>query len=514
MRPDETRSTMDPRKGGEARLESWKDIAAYLKRSVSTVQRWEKQEGLPVHRLQHSKLGTLYAYPSELDAWFNLSGGPVPATGRGTASPSRPRSILVLPFGNMSREPDTDYFADGLTEELITDLSQVEGLRVISSTSAMQLKGTHEDVTAIARRLNVQYILEGTVRRAGTDLRITAQLIDGSNDSHLWAEKYVGTLEDVFEIQEKLSRRIVEELKVTLTSERPLQKAPTVNVRAYDFYLRGRSFFYQARRDRLEVARQMFSRAIEEDPGFARAYSGLADTCSWLYRWHGQREADLEDAVRASRKALELDPDLAEAHAAHGFALCLFERYSEADVEFEAAIRLDPKLFEAYYFYARSASAQGRLEEAARLYEKASEVRPEDYQTPLLLAMIYGGLERGDKALEAYRRGLDVACKHLEVSPNDARALYLGAGALIRLGERERGLEWARRALEIEPDGGFTLYNVGCAYVHAGEIEQALDCLEKATDAGGVYRLWLAQDPDLRPLHDVPRFRALLERLE
>ncbi len=228
--------------------------------------------------------------------------------------------------------------------------------------------------------------------------------------------------------------------------------------------------------------------------------------------WDGSK-SNLEAADAASRKALELDAELAEAHASRGFALNLSRHYEEARDHFETAIRLNPKLYEAHYFYARACFQEGKLAEAVKHYEEASRVRPEDYQALLLIQSPLNSLGRQEDAKAALRRGLQVAEKHLELNPDDARALYLAAGALVQLGNRERALEWARRAHAIDPEDSGVLYNVACIYALAGMVDEGIKCLEKAIQNGFGHREWIENDSDLDLLRSDPRFEALKKRL-
>ena len=294
--------------------------------------------------------------------------------------------------------------------------------------------------------------------------------------------------------------------------KRAIEKVPTADVQAYDCYLRGRKFFHQFRRKGFELARQMFSRAIEIDHKYARAYAGIADCCSFLYMyWDPSGEANLEQADAASQKALELDSELAEAHASRGLVVSLKKKYEEAKQEFTIAMQMDPKLFEASYFLARNYYAQGKLAEAVKWFEEASRVRPEDYQAPMLLASAYHGLGRKAKAEVAYRQGFAAAQKHLELHPEDARALYLGANALSQLGERERCLEWAGRALAMESEEPQVLYNVACVYALLGERDKAIDCLEKSVTHAPLMEAWMRHDPDLASLRNHPRLQRLIK---
>jgi tetratricopeptide (TPR) repeat protein len=304
-------------------------------------------------------------------------------------------------------------------------------------------------------------------------------------------------------------------LKVVLTEgeKRAIEKAPTENVEAYDYYLRGRQFFHQFRRTGMQFARRMYERAIEIDANFAMAYAGIADACSFLYMYWDGSNANLEAADTTSRKALELDPDLAEAHASRGFAYSLRRQYGPAREHFERAIKLNPKLFEAHYFYARACFQEGKFEEAVQHYEAASRVRPEDYQALLLMQSPLNSLGRHSEAIEALKRGIQVAEKHLELNPDDARALYLGAGGLVQVGEPQKALEWAKRAHVIDPEDSGVLYNVSCCYSLLGMKEDALECLEKAIQNGFGHREWIENDSDLNNIRGEARFEALKKRL-
>jgi tetratricopeptide (TPR) repeat protein len=398
---------------------------------------------------------------------------------------------------------------------LINVLSKVKGLHVASRTSAFAFKGKNEDVRKIGQQLNVKTVLEGSVRKSGNRLRITAQLVNAGDGYQLWSETYNRQLEDVFAIQDEISQNIANALQVILSEKvkRAVEKARASDVEAYDYYLRGMQCFHQFRRKSLEQAQQMFLRAIEIDSGYARAYAGLADCYSLLYKyWNAPRE-NLERADEASKKALALDPELAEAHAARGVALSFNGAFDKAKKEFETAIKLNPKLFEAYYFYARACVSKGQLAEAARLFDHASQVSPEDYQAPLLGAGVLAGLGRRDEAQRAYRRGVQVAEKHLELHDDDARALVLGATGWCQLGDNKRALDWVRRALAVDANEAMTLYNAACAYALMDCSEEAIDCLEKAVANGYTHKEWIENDADFKSLHGQPRFQALLQSL-
>jgi serine/threonine protein kinase/Tfp pilus assembly protein PilF len=429
--------------------------------------------------------------------------------------PSAPKSIAVLPFINLSNDPENEYFTDGIAEEIINALTKIQALRVASRTSAFAFKGKSEDISEIGKKLKVATVLEGSARKMGSKLRVMAQLVNVVDGYQLWSERYDRQLEDVFAIQDEIAENIVKALRVVLTEDekRAIEKVPTENVQAYDCYLRGRQYFHQYRKRTIDHARRMFERAIELDPNFAMAHAGAADCCSMIYNAWDANPAFLAKAETASRRAIALDPELAEGHAALGQALTFAKRHQEAEPEFEAAIRLNPKLFEAHYCYARSRLQRGKRAEAVPSFEEAARLRPDDYQTFVFMALAFDGLGQTDRAETAHRRALQLVEKHVELNPDDARALNIGAIELGKAGQRERGLEWARRAIESDPDDAMMMYNTGCFYAVQGEAEDALACFGKAIQMGYGHREWADQDSDWDSLRNDPRFQELLKKL-
>jgi TolB-like protein/Flp pilus assembly protein TadD len=422
----------------------------------------------------------------------------------------------VLPFVDMSAEHDQEFFCDGIAEEILNGLTRLGGLRTASRTSAFAFKGQREDARSIASWLGVETVLEGSVRKAGNRLRITAQLIDADGGYHLWSETYDRELSDVFAIQEEIAQRIVQALRVELNERerKALARPPAHDVEAYELYLKGRQFFYRTRRQDLEYAIEMFERAIEKDPEYARAEAGIADCHSFLFSYFGGRPEDLEQARAASSRALELAPDLAEAHASRGLALSLSQTYTEAEREFESALLIDPELYEALYFYARTCMVQKNWERAARFFEQASRVKPEDIQSIVLLGLCYRTVGLKGRAESTYRAALERGYRHLEMNPDDARALYLVAQSHVELGEKDKGLEWGRRARALGPDDPYVLYGIVCLFTGLGESEEAAACFEQAVGAGFRNRRWIEMDPDLEPIRDHPRYQAALATLD
>lgn len=468
-------------------------------------------EGVEVTR---TATATLEKQPTELEVTAPVEPTTTPA------APAEPtdnrRSIAVLPFENMSGDRENEYFSDGIAEEILNLLTKLPQLRVASRTSSFEFKGERINVPEAAAKLGVTTVLEGSVRRAADRVRITAQLIEVDTDSHLWSETYDRELKDVFAIQDDIARSIVAALEVTLTPKdrRAIQNVATSDVKAYDYYLRGRKYFYEFTRRQFHNANRMFLKAIEQDPNYALAYAGMADVYSLLYQWADSSKENIAKADAASIKAITLDPDLAEAHAARGTALAINSRHDEAERSFENAILLNPGLYEPYYFYGRDCLGAGKFEKAARLFNEACKIRPEDYQAPSFLAMAYAELGREKDQAEAYKRSLECVEKHVDLHPDDGRALTFGAYALVEQGQPERAREWLDRALDADRDEPAIMYNVACTYALLGELDKAIDLLDRSIQQGYGHRAWLSHDPDLAPLRENPRFQELLERLE
>jgi len=420
-------------------------------------------------------------------------------------------SIAVLPFADMSPDKDQGYFCEGVAEEILNALTKIEKLHVAARTSSFQFKNREGDIRKIGNALGVKTILEGSVRKSGSQLRVTAQLVKVADGYHLWSKSFDQELEDIFAIQDEIATCIVQSLLDTLT---PVKTTSSRDVQAYEHYLRGRQFFNRFRKKDIEFARQMFRQAIDIDSEFALAWAGYADCFSFLMMYVDPKESYRGQASKASERALGLSPDLAEAHASRGLAYLICEDFELAEARFLKALELNPRLFEAYYYYARTKFHQGDLPLAAELFAKAAEVNPEDYQSRLLRVQILRGLGRTDEALAEAKPSIAAVEKHLEWHPDDARALHLGAGSLILSGEIDRGKRWLRRALEIDPNDSVVLYNVACNYATLGEQDVALDYLEQAIENGTVSAAWMRNDEDLQNLRSHPKYSELVQRLE
>jgi len=459
--------------------------------------------------------GDRFATAAQFAQALGAVGASTPPGAMPVAQGGGAKSIAVLPFVDMSPQRDQEYFCEGIAEELINALTKIGELRIASRTSAFAFRGKDVSIRRIGEELGVGAVLEGSVRKAGNKLRVTAQLVNVADGYHLWSERYDRDLEDVFAIQDEIAENIVKALRVMLTDreKRALERPATENVQAYEFYLRGRQYYHQWRKKSIEYARRMFERAIALDPQFARAYAGIADCCSFLAKYWDSSKVILEGAESYSRKALELAPDLAEAHVSRGLALSYSKRYEEAEREFEFALRLDPTLFEAHYLYGRARFEQGKNTEAAQLFEEASRLRPDDYQAPVFRWQALVALGRKADAEACHKQALQVLERHVELNPEDSRALNLGGVVLARGGRGEQARDWVKRALAIDPEDSWMLYNTACFYAVQGERDEAIKCLEQALELGFGHREWIEHDSDLDSLRDHPRFQGLLAQL-
>jgi adenylate cyclase len=466
-------------------------------------------------------------------AWaFDLQGGRLvrtgPAVGGSAPSPilvpaleaaAGGPSIAVLPFADLSPAKDQDYFCDGIAEELLNALAGVPGLRVAARGSSFQFKGRPVDSREIGRALGVTSLLEGSVRKAGERVRVSAQLVSGGDGYQLWSETFERGLQDIFAIQEEIAQAVVRALKVRLgrAETGPIIRAGTRNTRAYEMYLRGRQFLMALGEENLRFARQMLKGAIELDPGFAQAHAGLADAAIVTLQWNfdpAHAEALRAEALAESEEALRLDPKLSEAFVSRANLLSQVGRAEEADRDFRRALDLNPGLSDAHYFFARHLVSAGRPAEAAEQFEEAARVNPDDYASLCLVVTVYRGLAGEERAREASRRALAAVERRLRVDPGDVRALYLGAGVRVQLGERDRGVAMAERVVELQPDDFTVLYNAACVFAVAGESQKALDALDRAVVGGRGFRKWIENDHDLDAVRGDPRFAEILARVK
>src|SRR5437762_2016009 len=427
-------------------------------------------------------------------------------------------SICVLPFANMSGDPEQEYFSDGISEDIITDLSQVSALHVVSRNTAFTFKGKSIDVRQVAGQLKVSHVLEGSVRKAAGRVRITAQLIDGSNDSHVWAERYDRDLNDIFALQDEISRAIVDALKVKLLPEekKAIERRGTENVDAYNLYLMARQSYatgFEGDGRVNEAIIRLCRRAVEIDPNYAEAWALIA-MAEMLLRSTFDRGGD--GGLAAAERALELNADLAEAHAVKARILSEEKRHDEASREIEIALRLDPESQQVNKCAGVLRFRQQRLKESIRYFEKAVALEEGDFGSAGMLITCYTAIGNREAARRAAEITLARAEKVLAHDPNNGSAMGHGSDALAVLGKGERAKEWMGRALLIDPENLSMRYNFVCALAnHLKDTEAALEMLGPAFEKMGTGLINHAKiDPDLDPLREHPRFKAMLAAAE
>lgn len=574
------------------RLDSWKEIAAYLGRSQKTVQRWEETQELPVHRLLHEKRGSVYAYTRELDAWregrkpeaespiVDESRPPIveipklrinekrltrPAallliglivllmiiglglfrwhrlvTQSRTGSGDRIHSLAVLPLENLSGDTGQEYFADGMTAELITELAKIGSLRVISRTSVMRYKRSRKPLPEIARALRVDAVVEGEVLKTERRVRITAQLIEAATDRHIWAETYERDLRDAVELQGEVVESIATAIRTKVTPEEHARLSPKhpVNPEAYDAYLKGRFFWNKRTESGLKKSIEYFQYAVGKDPQYALAYAALADS----YKIVGSHDLPpVKDtylkAEAAARKALELDGSLGEAHTVLADVRYELNRdWRSAEREFKRAIELSPGYATAYQRYSTFLSKMGRHEESLRAIHKAQTLDP---LSPAINSGVGSRLlwaHRYDEAIEQLQRALEMdpnlglthrflawahqAKGHPEEAINELRQAVLFDSRTGLLGSLAHGYALAGHAPEARSilkdmeeratRGYVPPYEIAVVYAGFGQKDRAFEWLARSCQDRDVEFVSLKVDPDLDNLRSDPRFENLL----
>ena len=465
----------------------------------------------------------------ELDALIRAiaqkSGEPQP-NGASAKQDSKTRdhrtSVCVLPFSNMSGDPEQEYFSDGISEDIITDLSKVSALSVVARNTAFGFKGQNVDVKHVATNLGVDHVLEGSVRKVGNRVRITAQLIDGKAGDHLWADRYDRDLTDIFAIQDEISKEIVRALKVTLLpeEEQAIEARGTENVQAYNLYLMARQQWIwgswgNSRRDDAIV--RICKQATTFDPKYAEAWALLALAQAELRFWHGKDD----DPLPAAERALEIKPELAEPHCVKVRHYEQRNDHKNADRELREAVRLGPNSWEVNREAARLMFRRDRMGDAILYFEKASQLMDTDFHSCLMLQTCYLGEGDESAALQSAQRTLERSEVALQKDPTNGAALAAGASSLIMIGEVERAKDWLQRALLLDPENLMVRYNVACSLTFRNsDLDGAIELLGpyfEGVDSPGQVR-HAEIDPDMDPLREDPRFvkmvSAAKKRLE
>jgi adenylate cyclase len=458
----------------------------------------------------------------ETSGWCKLVGsvtslaGPAEHDPRATQKKKHAVSICVLPFQNMSGDAEQEYFSDGISEDITTDLSKVSALAVTARNTAFTFKGQSINVGEVARKLGVTHVLEGSVRKAGGRVRITAQLIDGTSGDHVWADRYDRDLHDIFAIQDEISKAIVDALKLKLlpAERKAIENRGTTNSDAYNLYLMARQAWITGDfgdRRREEKVIRICNRAVEIDPEYPQAWALLGLAQSNLCHGFAAEEA-VDDGTAAADRALELDPNIAEAHLPKAWSLAEHGRHEEANAELAIALELSPDSWEVNKEAARLFYRQRRLEDAARHLEKATRVMEADYHGLGMLFAYYNG--RGDEegARRTARRTVERIEKILASDPDNGAALAFGAMSLAALGNRDRARDWIERCLLVDPDNLQMRYNLAWGLNKVfGDPEAAIDMLAPVFASAGANIIRLAaNDPNLDNLRDDPRFETMM----
>ncbi len=511
----------------EAVKSQWVRAEAEVARLAGTLVQMSLDGSAPPLPFNQIQCADMAGWTDDADApgWRKVLASIAELTGgRARVVPQRPApaprklSICVLPFANMSGDPEQEYFSDGVTEDIITDLSKVSALAVTARHTAISFKGKTIDVRQVARQVDVSHVLEGSVRKAGGRVRITAQLIDGASGNHLWAERYDRELADIFALQDEISEAIVKALKLKLLPEEKaaIERRGTDNVDAYNLYLMARSLALTGnigdpRRE--EAIERLCLRAVDIDPGYARAWALLAVAQYVLHRRHG-RAGDGGHA--ALDRALALNPDLAEARAHKALTLSHAGRPEAAAAEIAVALRLDPESWEVNMRAGHISHDLGRLEDAAGHFEKAAALTETDFKASQMLVGLYTALGDKEKIRRAARITLERAEKAVAQDRSNGSAIGAGVFAGAALGETERAKEWMNRALLIDPDNLQMRYNFACSLATSlGDHDAALDMLGPILERdAGKFLYDLAVDSNLTCLRDDPRFQSMLAEAE
>ena len=426
-----------------------------------------------------------------------------------SAAVSAKKSVAVLYFENQSGGKEDEYFRDGMTEDIITELSKIAQLQVFPRSEMLAFRDKQTVAPQVGQQLGANFILEGTIRRSGNRLRITAQLVESSTRHSVWAERYDRQLEDVFAIQDEIARSIAQALRITLSpqEEKIIGIKPTENTQAYDFYLRGRSY---TRRENMDYALQMFEQAIQLDGNFALAYAGIAHLCGLIYEIREQSPDWISRGLAACDRAMALAPELPEVMVARARLFYAQKKYLESELMARRAIERKPDCDGSWNILGRALLSNGKYEDAAKFSEQALEANGDDYNTYVPFSVCLERLGRKKESEHIRERMIVVLRKQLEVVPEDVRARILLATNLAYFGEAEESNRHLQTAVALRPNDGNTLYNAACTYGVLARRGEALEMLKKAIAAGYGNLNWAARDSDLDCLHDDPEFRKLV----
>jgi len=421
------------------------------------------------------------------------------------------KSVAVLYLENLSGVKEDEYLRDGVTEDIITELSKIKGLKIFSRPTVLAYRDKQVTPAQIGQQLGAAFVLGGSLRRAGTRLRINAQLVDTHTDFPVWSERYDREMQDVFELQDEIARKIAEALRITLTrqDEEALAAKPTESLQAYDLYLRGKSYARRLTRQDLEFALQMFENAVSVDSQFALAHAAIANACA-QYHYHYEREKKwIERAVAASQRASALSKNTPEVLVAEGWILYAEAKYDQASRCVRQAIDRKPDCEGAYYLLGRTLFAAGHYQEVVNLAEDAIEAAGSDYNVYVPIHNALGAMGKADAARNTRLRLIQALENHLREVPEDARARILLGGMYAQEHRVEDAVRETTLAMALRPNEATVLYNAACTLCNLDRKAEAMDALRKAWEAGFKDPSWTRRDPDLESLHGDPEFERL-----
>lgn len=431
-------------------------------------------------------------------------------TRRGAAA-TQEKSIAVLYFENLSGVKEDEYLRDGVTEDIITELSKIKGLNIFSRATILNYRDKNVTPAVIGQQINAAYVLTGSLRRAGARLRINAQLVDTRTDFPLWSERYDREMKDVFEVQDEIARKIAEALRITLSpqEQQALAAKPTDDPHAYDLYLRGKSYARRLTRQDLDFALQMFESAVAIDPKFALAHAGIANACVFSYVNFEREQRWLERAKTAAERAMALSADAPEVLVAEGWVLYGGGHYEEACRRARAAIERKSDCDGAYVLLGRALFTAGRYTEIVDIAEAAVKASGTDYNTYVPIMNALGVLGKHDALRNYVIQRSQVLERHLTEVSEDVRARTILAGDYASLGRVEDANREASLAIALRPNDAMVAYNLACAYCQLNQKDDAMRTLRKAWEAGYRDSGWARKDPDLALVHDEPEFQRL-----
>jgi adenylate cyclase len=422
-------------------------------------------------------------------------------------------TICVLPFANMSGDPEQEYFSDGISEDIITDLGKVSALSIVSRNTAFSFKGATADVAQIARQTKASYVLVGSVRKAGTRVRITAQLVSATNDAQVWGERYDRDLNDIFAMQDEISKAIVAALKLTLLPEekQALEQRSTTNTEAYKLYLMARQFWLLDNESYNEIVVRICTRVVEMDPNYAHAWATMA-LAQWNMFWQGDNG---DDGQHAAGMALRLDPNLADSHAATGAALRSKGQFKEGLIACENALRLDPESYVGHRIAGLCCLGLRHYDDAISHFELAAAAMQSDFTAASFISQCYKAKGDSERMQRAARMTLDRIEKIVAAEPGHSRAIGMGVCMLADLGEKERAKEWAIRARLVDPENINLHYNLACAMVSLGDFDMTMETLSGvAAKVSPGMLSWMEADNDFDPIREEPRFKSIIEQVK